>query len=386
MTREKSTVGLADGAQPGVFGLENSYVPFGGHDLGGAARDADGRARSDHTEPCESVRTGGDDCPGAQSFHRSRSSTDTSCWSRNSKVRARTSRRTNRADASAADCTGTSPARRFRRRGSESIGTDRAGHRTDFRVREVPRPALRVAEFDAIEDSTQSFNDLAGNGLIARPGSFAAGGARTTFSVRNSRLGLKMSGPGSDTVKTSGIIKKNGWGVSIDALLPVVPATKDDHANALTLTGSFVTGSGISDLYTGLTGGIGFPSLPIPSGATAAPPYPANIDAGLVTYDANGNLHTIDWRSFIVGVQYYLPVGNLWVSANYSQMHSGNIASYGADPTKVFKDSNWVDGNLFWDANGAARFGLEYAHFQQKYADDKKANNDRVQLSAFYIF
>jgi len=403
------------------------------------------------------------------------------------------------------------------------------------------------AEFDAIEDSTQSFNDLAGNALVARPGSFAAGRARTTFGARNSRIGLKMGGPGSDTVKTSGIVemdflgnqpanppafgegafftsptfrvrhmalkletpyvdvlagqywelfgwqsyfhpntveiqgvpgqvysrapqirlshtfktdavnvelavaasrppqrdagvpdgqaglrllvnkwqgfhtagatgtavdaaglgvsgtfrhfavanfaaaptetvKKNGWGVSIDALLPVVPATKDNHENALTLTGSFVTGSGISDLYTGLTGGSGFPALPIPMGATAAPPYPANIDAGLVTYDKDGNLHTVDWRSFIVGLQYYLPVGNLWVSGNYSQMHSGNIASYGADPTKVFKDSNWFDANLFWDANGAARFGLEYAHFQQKYADDKKANNDRVQLSAFYIF
>ncbi len=401
-------------------------------------------------------------------------------------------------------------------------------------------------ELDAIEDSTQSFSELAGNGLIQRD-NYAADHARTTFGARNSRLGFKIGGPGSDEVKTSGIVEmdflgnqpgnppsvsegsyftsptfrirhmalkvetpvidilagqywelfgwqsyfdpntveiqglpgqvysrspqlrlshvfksddvnfelaaaasrppqrdsgvpdvqaglrvlanhwqgfhtaggtgssldaagiglsgvfrhfavaefsaaprdsvqKNGWGISIDGLIPVIPATKSGHANALTLTGSFVTGSGISDLYTGLTGGIGFPSLSNPTKATPAPTYTADIDNGLVTYDSIGNLHTIDWQSFIIGVQYYLPIEEVWLSANYSRMHSGNIASYGADPSKVFTDSNWYDGNLFWDMNGSARFGLEYAHFQQKYADDKRANNDRVQLSAFYIF
>jgi len=49
-----------------------------------------------------------------------------------------------------------------------------------------------------------------------------------------------------------------GWGVSLDALVPVIPAhDADDRGNRLTLTGSFVTGSGIADLITS-NGGAGF--------------------------------------------------------------------------------------------------------------------------------
>lgn len=173
----------------------------------------------------------------------------------------------------------------------------------------------------------------------------------------------------------------NGWGLSLDAFIPVVPATKTSYANALSLTGSFSTGTGISDLYSALSGGISFPKLP-PDNTTFA----ANIDNGPVTYDANGKLHTIDWRAFIVGLQYYLPVGGLWVSGNYSETHSGNISDYGAAPASVYTDSRFYDGNLFWDVTEQARVGAEYARVQQTYADDKKTKNDRFQLSVFYVF
>jgi hypothetical protein len=71
---------------------------------------------------------------------------------------------------------------------------------------------------DAIYDSTQSFNDLANNGVIihtpaptmampmpATP--YGADHGRTTFSVRNSRVGFKLKGPDSDTFKTSGLVE-----------------------------------------------------------------------------------------------------------------------------------------------------------------------------------
>jgi hypothetical protein len=175
---------------------------------------------------------------------------------------------------------------------------------------------------------------------------------------------------------------KDGWGVSVDALIPVVPmASLTDNTLALTVTGSFVTGQGINDLYTGLTGGVSFPSLPMM--ATFTP----NIDNGLVTYDAMGNLHSIKWQSYIAGAQLYFPTATrFWISGNYSHMKSDNIASYGASTSKVFNKSMWADGNIFYDVNNAVRFGVEYAYFQQTYADDKKAHNHRVQLSGFYIF
>lgn len=191
--------------------------------------------------------------------------------------------------------------------------------------------------------------------------------------------------------------KAVGKGVSIDALIPILgAASTDDRSNALTLTGSFVTGSGINDLYSGLTGGAGTPTAvngnpgnpmavpPVP--ATAAVPY-AGIDPGLAVSDANGKLKTVDWQSFLVGVQYYLPVaaGQVWVSANYSQLKSGNINNL-PGLAGAMKKSQWFDVNLFWDASKAVRFGAEYANFSQTYGDGGKAKNNRFQTSAFYIF
>lgn len=179
---------------------------------------------------------------------------------------------------------------------------------------------------------------------------------------------------------------KVGAALSFDALLPIVRATESSKANALTLTGSFVNGTGIADQYTGLTGGIGFPALANPNASSPAPTYAPNIDAGLVTYGADGRLHAINWQSYIVGAQYYLPpLGNVWVSANFSHMKSSNIDSWG-DASKVFTQSTWADANVFWDVDGAMRLGAEYAYFHQKYADAQPAKNHRVQLSAFYIF
>src|SRR5262249_18635232 len=53
--------------------------------------------------------------------------------------------------------------------------------------------------------------------------------------------GLGVSGPfrpfavNEPAASPTRTIKKNGWGVSVDALLPFVPASKESHANALTL-------------------------------------------------------------------------------------------------------------------------------------------------------
>jgi hypothetical protein len=402
-------------------------------------------------------------------------------------------------------------------------------------------------EFDAINDSTQSFNDSAGNAAIAKGGTYTGDHHRTTFGVRNSRIGFKLNAPEVSSIKASAVLEmdflgnqpttvteaqfwtnpafrvrhmavkvetpvvdmmfgqywqlfgwqsyfdpntveiqgvpgevfsrspqarlsktikagdaaidiavaasrppqrdsavpdgqaglkfsfggikavhtvgsagtsadplaigvsgvmrrfilpsfeakpserkgKTGSGISIDALIPVLPGTMDKRGNSLTLTGSWVTGSGTSDLYTGLTGGVAFPSLPNPDMVTPAPTYTANIDNGMVTYDSHGNLHTINWQSYIIGAQYYLPPsGNIWVSANYSRMKSTNALRYtdAAGDAKIYDRSQWWDLNLFYDMTKAVRFGGEYAVFEQTYGDGKKPKNLRWQFSAFYIF
>jgi hypothetical protein len=182
-------------------------------------------------------------------------------------------------------------------------------------------------------------------------------------------------------------VAKQGWGVSVDLLMPIIPATPEDRGNALTLSGSFVRGEGIADLFTGLNGGFtGFPTPPQPAMATMVKPYPADVDNGLVMFDAAGNVHTIGWQALMAGLQYYLPPsGKVWISANYSRMNSHNAASLGM-PANIFKKSQWADLNLFCDALAPVRFGLEGAWFEQTYADSKKAHDVRVQFSSFYLF
>lgn len=170
-----------------------------------------------------------------------------------------------------------------------------------------------------------------------------------------------------------------GWGVSVDALVPII-AVPDRRAWALTLQGSYVRGAGIADFYTALTGGVSFPSLPL--GST----YNANIDRGLALFDRNGNLGTVDWQSFLIGLQFYLPPqGRIFLVTNYSQINSDNAADFG-DPTQVFTQSRLVSASLFLDATAAFRFGLEYAWMQQVYADEVTAQNHRAWLSAFFLF
>jgi hypothetical protein len=177
---------------------------------------------------------------------------------------------------------------------------------------------------------------------------------------------------------------ETGWGVSFDGLIPIIPQTSLSTIGALTLLGSLQTGSGFADQYSALTGGIAFPAFPATAPAT---PATANIDAGLVTYDAAGTLHTIDWTNFLIGAQYFLPpAGNVWLSVNYSHLTSGNIDDYGANLATIFTSMRWNDVCLFWAATPAVRVGAEYAYYKQTFADDSSRGTARFQLSGLYLF
>ena len=189
----------------------------------------------------------------------------------------------------------------------------------------------------------------------------------------------------------------NGWGVSLDALVPIIPAhDADDRGNRLTLTGSFVTGSGIGDLINS-NGGAAFPTLPNPAQANPPPEYDANIDPGLVTFDTQGVLHAIDWQAFKAGLEYYLPPpfrAHVIVSANFTQAHSKNTGKT-LSQRWVRRSSCWVayadtsryaDVNLFWDATPAVRFGLSGQYTTVAYLDGDKPHNVRGMLLALYSF
>jgi hypothetical protein len=185
-----------------------------------------------------------------------------------------------------------------------------------------------------------------------------------------------------------------GWGVSIDALVPVIPARDaDDRGNRLTLTGSFVIGSGIADLITA-GGGASFPTLRNPGMANPPPAYTPDIDDGLVTFDNSGVLHTIDWQSFMVGLQYYLPpTGRVIFAANYTEAVSNNMASLfpkgGSEIfllTRVARRSRYADANVFVDVTPAVRVGASFQYTSTEYVDRASPRNLRWMGQAIYFF
>jgi hypothetical protein len=191
--------------------------------------------------------------------------------------------------------------------------------------------------------------------------------------------------------------KVNGWGIAVNGFIPVIPAKSvTDRSNALSLTGEFSRGTGISDMYNSdLTGGALFPTLPNPQNrgvdpANPPPIYQPNIDSGIVTYDGNGKVRTIDWQGFLVGAQYYLPIdhGRVWISGNYSQVKSGNIVKLTptAGQTAVYKEARYFDGNLFVALSGSLQIGYSFQLVEQTFGDGVKAKNYRNEGGLHFFF
>jgi hypothetical protein len=182
----------------------------------------------------------------------------------------------------------------------------------------------------------------------------------------------------------------NGWGISIDGMIPIIPAASAKaKGNSLTATGSFVTGHGIGDLVGGLNGGAAFPKLPAPSGGGAAPTFPANIDPGIVQYDANGVLHTLNGRTFMLGLQYYLPPdGRITIGANYTQGDADNITDGLPDSAlgTVMKKSQFFEAVVLGDITPAVRAGVAWQRTAQTLGDGLVTKNNRLELSVYFFF
>lgn len=182
----------------------------------------------------------------------------------------------------------------------------------------------------------------------------------------------------------------NGYGFAANVFIPVIPAPGKDLSNALSVTGEFTTGSGISDMYTGLTGGVGFPALPNPQNLQAAPVYTPNIDPGIVTFDASNRLQAIKWTGVVLNAQYHLPIADgktVWVSGTYTYLKSSNSVSLTPIQGKpfVFDRAQYFDANLWWGVTPAVQVGLSYQRTQQTFGDGIVAHNNRGEGS-FYLF
>jgi hypothetical protein len=246
------------------------------------------------------------------------------------------------------------------------------------------------------------------------PFSIAVTGDYRHFSVPNMNL-VPSYDIGLDT-----------YGGAVDIFIPVIPAKKlGEHALSITAEG--VTGSGLGDLYTGLTSGSYtatsfaatgpspvFPVIYNNTGFAFSPPYPQDVDNGLVDFcpiakgvpasgcSGNaGSLVGIQWTTLIVGLQYYLPGvgGHVWIAGNVSYQHSNNtqdftrnanpamsVNYYGSTTYAVRQSEIFADGNVFVQVVPAVRLGAEYAYFNDLYVDGIHGVNNRFQVSGWFIF
>lgn len=181
------------------------------------------------------------------------------------------------------------------------------------------------------------------------------------------------------------------WGYAINALIPVLPAyDKHDVSNALTLTGEYSNGTGVADMYTELTGGVLWPTLPDLQGDPIPPIYRPNMDPGIATFDGEGNLKTINWRAFVIGLQYYLPFwkGRISISGNYSQLDSNNVERLTPVPNRqaVYDKAVYWDANLFLRLTEEFRIAGSFQTVEQTFSDDVSTRNNRVQSAIHFFF
>lgn len=200
--------------------------------------------------------------------------------------------------------------------------------------------------------------------------------------------------PEFSTAPTRGKIKYGG-GVAFDAYLPIVTASKDSKANALSVVGEFAIGSGTSDMYTAL-GAAGTSNAAIPPAVDGGAPgtYVPNLDPGFAAYDAAGNLELIQWTSYFVGAEFYPDVleGRLGTFVNYGHMQSSNSDKFGGasvkDPVlgRTRESEDFFNAGLFFDPTKATRIGFDAALYSDHYVDGTTAKNTSLTTSAFLFF
>jgi hypothetical protein len=188
-------------------------------------------------------------------------------------------------------------------------------------------------------------------------------------------------------------IKLNGWGAAVDAFIPIIGRSKENMSNALCLTGEYNTGSGISDMYLGLTGGLDY-FQPVDQGGgpnmTPTIYYPQNIDNGIIGHRAADNVFVpIKWTGIVAGLQYHLPIYDgklIWISAAYGQVSSSNIANVDVPIEGGFKKLVYMDGSLWFGLGPNVQLGFMYMTMQNTYLDESLSLRNHRGQGAFMFF
>jgi hypothetical protein len=258
---------------------------------------------------------------------------------------------------------------------------------------EIAVAAVRPVQTASVMPDGQAGIKLNVNGFrgAATPG--ASRPVSAPFGIGISAVGRRLSVtdfaqiPGNEHTVFAG-------GVAGNLFLPIVPAhgpDKEDLSNALSLTVEGSMGTGVADLYPGLTGGVMFPSLPNPQLLLPVPVYTPNVDPGIATYDTNNVLQTINWSSVVGNLHYHFPFDGgrrLWVSFTGALIRSNNAVELTPleGQSAVWKQGEYADGNLWISVTNPLLVGLSVQAEWQTFGDDVVAHNYRGEASCYFYF
>jgi hypothetical protein len=93
----------------------------------------------------------------------------------------------------------------------EAVGA-KAGESLSLMLSKWSATLYGFVEADLIYDTTQSLNEVPGNGQIARPETYAGSHARFTASIRNSRLGIRIRAPEWHRIRASAVAEMDFLG------------------------------------------------------------------------------------------------------------------------------------------------------------------------------
>jgi hypothetical protein len=179
-----------------------------------------------------------------------------------------------------------------------------------------------------------------------------------------------------------------GGAFAIDTLIPLISSIDNkDTKGTLTFTAEFTSGSGYTDAFPGMNGNLGtLTQAALPSGASSSP----NLDAGQAGFDSSGNFQLVKLQTFNSQIQYHLPTRcRLFVNAGYGQLYSPNMGSLttpSLGSTVLYDKSETSYLNMFDDLTNQIRLAVEYAQIRTHYIDNQSAQDNRVQLSAWFRF
>jgi hypothetical protein len=182
--------------------------------------------------------------------------------------------------------------------------------------------------------------------------------------------------PASDTDWTTA----TGKAIAADAIIPILPATKESRAGAMTLVAEASTGSGYNDAFTSLNAGIANPGAP--TGAAAN--YATTLDTGAAGW-VGANLQTVDYQSLLFNLQIYLS-NSVFVSGVYSEMLSDNSNLFPKGGNNTFWDSKYGSLAVMWDVTPATRVGVEGVWTRQHISDNTTRVNRRGNFSMWFYF